>query len=204
MALLISPEAQLKLKSWILECFLEAVPQPGLKESLRTKLSQLPYMLNDHSMKLAAALRGLDPIFTDIPADRLIQACLDEGLVKRVEFTVKCFGNARSAYMGDAILTAFIAENSVKKKLSPQEHQAVRTRISQKNGLAAFYDRVFGNTSRLPLTWEVFLNDSPPTAHQKAEFVEAVIGELWLADGKVREMAHKLCAMILGIHETGK
>lgn len=169
--------------------------QEGLKVSMREKLTTMPRTLHEHAKRLHALLVKRDPSFGEVSDSLLAQACLDEGLISRVEFKVPCTGNARAAYVGDALLTLYIAKNSFIANKSPKDHQADRTRWCQKNALASFYDRFFGDSAPLPVTWEVILNGSPPTAHQKAEFVEAVLGVLWMS-GKDK-LALLFCSWIV-------
>lgn len=169
--------------------------QEGLKVSMRERLSVIPKVLEEHSKRLYEVLVKKDPKFTEVTAGLLAQACLDEGLVSRVEFKAQAPGNARAAYVGDALLTLYIAKASFLASKTPKDHQADRTRWCQKNALAAFYDRFFVGSAPLLLTWEVMLNNTPPTAHQKAEFVEAVLGVLSMS-GK-DNLAALFCSWIV-------
>ena len=172
----------------------------GLKQSMRERLSVMPKLLLEHATRLHGILKAKDIKFAKISIELLAQACLDEGLMARPEFKAPCFGNARAAYVGDALLTLHIARSSFVALKSPKDHQADRTRWCQKNALASFYDRFFAGCAPLPLTWEVMLTNggaqpTQPTAHQKAEFVEAIMGVLLMS--KNEELATIFCTWIV-------
>lgn len=172
----------------------------GLKQSMRERLSVMPKLLLEHATRLHVVLKGKNKAFEKISVELLAQACLDEGLMARPEFKAQCFGNARAAYVGDALLTLYIARSSFEALKSPKDHQADRTRWCQKNALASFYDRYFVGCAPLPLTWEVMLTNggaqpTQPTAHQKAEFVEAIMGVLLMSGNE--ELATFLCTQIV-------
>src|SRR4051812_24066607 len=84
--------------------------QEGLKVSMRERLSAIPRVLEEHSKRLYEILLKKDPRFQEVTAGLLAQACLDEGLVSRVEFKAQATGNARAAYVGDALLTLYISK----------------------------------------------------------------------------------------------
>lgn len=116
----------------------------------------------------------------------LSYAVLDEGLFSRVEFKFPggVSGNARFAYFGDSLLTAYIAKACLRSGCSPSSQQILRTATSSKTALADFFDCYFHMqsppapiTKVFSCTWDNFLAmNVSMTAHQKAEFVEAIIG----------------------------
>lgn len=174
--------------------------QEGLKLSMREKLAKIPQILKERATRLRTLLVNRDPAFGAVQTELLVQACLDEGLTGRVEFKVPCSGNARAAYVGDALLTLYIAKNSFLQNKSPKDYQADRTRWCQKIALSNFYDRFFGDCTPIPLTWESVLNEVAPTAHQKAEFVEAILGVLTMS-GK-EKLALLFCSWIVNSVQT--
>lgn len=124
---------------------------------------------------------------SSVSPSELALCVLDESLASRAEFSFPpgVFGNHRFSYLGDSMLTSSIAAYALCNSAAPKEFQSLRTTISSRKSLAEYCDfllRGYHDPSSEfyagPVTWEMFLNKTPPTSSQKAEFVEALLGVL--------------------------
>lgn len=172
----------------------------GLKQSMSQRICRDVPRLLDHSARSLSALLA-KRFESGIPASELSLCVLDESLASRAEFTFPpgVFGNHRLSYLGDSMLTSSIAAYAICNSASPKEFQTLRTAISSRKSLCEYFDHFMrDNVSPFyagPITWDFLLYTTKPTASQKAEFVEALLGAL--VSGGHSQMYHRVLLDIL-------
>lgn len=129
------------------------------------------------------------------PSLETMSVCLDDSMVKRVEFKLEGVqGNRQLAYLGDAYISKRLAQLAFDSDFEPSQFQSWRTSHTSDTHLAAVYDRMFQEDVIL-----YFGKEPAPSVKQKATFMEALVGALPKAER--RELIKNI---LLYMHQSHK
>lgn len=130
------------------------------------------------------------------PSLKDMSVCLDDSMVKRVEFKLEGIqGNRQLAYLGDAYISKYLAQLAFDSDFDPSQFQSWRTSRTSDNHLASVYDQTFQENVIL-----YFGKDPAPSVKQKATFMEALVGAL---PDKV-ERRELIKSILLYMHQSHK
>eukprot|EP00038_Savillea_parva_P010568 m.191191 g.191191 ORF g.191191 m.191191 type:complete len:194 (+) comp18270_c0_seq1:103-684(+) len=144
----------------------------------------LPEQVLKAGEQVQTILADLVPDFAAIDPKIFCQAVVDLSVVNRPSEVASysgAQGNKLCAYLGDALLTQRIAIHAFKTGMQPVEYSKLRQMKTSREHLGSVYDAIFKDANVVVSfpqgsdNWRV-----PPTNNQKAEFIEALIGVVFV------------------------
>lgn len=174
--------------------------EPKPKQSACTRYLSLATEVTTATRQIHLVLaKNLDPCFLQEGSYFLSACTVDQSLasyLKTNRVVVDCAGNAALANVGDAYLTLYIAKQCFSSTATAQSMQGVRERATCQAHLCAVYDALFSDCQAPVIVRWRSTGDSPvPSARQRAEFIEAIIGQLCI--GQCTYMCDLVCDFIL-------
>jgi 23S rRNA maturation mini-RNase III len=174
----------------VLGAFKNMVCIQTLKRSRKDMLLTYGDQLQCISKRISDALIEKNYQFRHVSCEEIYGIVVDHSIVSQQEFTVRCSSNKRLAYVGDAVLTLYIAKMYFNSGKSGWEYQFTRSEHSKASNLAKFHDSWFNFETVL------LVPNQQQSQKQKAEFIEALIGMLEIfGHDKSKEF---VCNKILG------
>ena len=163
----------------VARAFAEMTFVPGLKISKRGEFVTYFAELKRRAERASALLRVANEKFVEVGLEALLQVCLDESVVARTEFTLLCRSSKCMVSVGSAHLNTRIAVLCyLNRQATAQDYQNLRDQRCKQTDKAVLFDRLFGKNAVL-LFWG-FEDGREPSTRQKADFVDALIGMLFL------------------------
>ena len=163
----------------VARAFAEMTFVSGLKISKRDAFLTYFAELKRRAERASALLCAANEKFIEVGLEALLQVCLDESVVARTEFVVSCRSSKCMVSVGSAHLATRIAVLCyLNRRATAQDYQNLRDQRCRQTDKAVFFDRLFGR-SDVFLYWG-FEDQREPSTRQKADFVDALIGMLFL------------------------
>ena len=144
----------------------------------------LPQQVIDAGAQVKGTLASLLEDFAAIDDKIFCQAVVDLSVVNRPSEVASYSGaqsNKLCAYLGDALLTQRIAIHAFKTGMPPVDYSKLRQTKTSREHLARMYDTIFKDGNVVVSFPQDGVNwREPPTTNQKAEFIEALIGVVFV------------------------
>jgi hypothetical protein len=176
---------------------------PAPKQSAQARYRELTFAIVKSTLLFQEALMVFHRSFGDLPQEWAAACAIDQSLIAYLQsnrVVVRCAGNQALAIVGAARLSLhhasqlFIAGDYGRSCTGQQLHDARYSRTSEAH-LASIYDALFGDREII-VRWKDAGQTSGPSARQKAQFIEALVGALELAT--LPYQCNMFCDHILG------
>lgn len=164
---------------------------PVPKQSAQARYKAFGTEVTTKAMKAHAALcKAFTPDSKEefMELEYIAPCVVDQSLIaylRNNHVVIDCAGNQALAVVGDAFLSLSLAKQlmtNMVRGVTAQQMQKAREIATCEASLVRFYDHVFGASGDVIAAWRDANAPAVPTARQKAQFVEAILGSLAIHD----------------------